>query len=666
MKLIKILQDEIEKLEHAEFPFEDQYTYFNRIVQEMTINKDLSTIADGNMLMGLITLYNKEVEFETIYKLFKDKIWNKFKEHSTFEIVALIKLILNLEDLGILDEVLEMDCELSVEEISRKILKGNKDLKNKLFIANCLVKYRKQGMDVLENLDTTNQLAKLMSGYTAKIGVDFTKFAMYRDHYDVIQLRKSRVVKQLCQIDSESKEKFEILDQVLDMVTGEEIIKKFEDRNLELNKQRKLFYKDVAQKKILYNKVLEYLNKLQDDKSIDVPNDIITKLEDELFIGFIKIVLNNDRSIYTNLQIENIRKDKYNEIEKMFLQKQVNVNKFDPEVKDILIKNVKKDNLEKILYYINLPELKWIKSHPNFVQVILNTNEEILKRVTAWIKLEYVSKEIVYKNIGMLLENNYISVDEKDVLAIFEKVKNNIEALSKITELPNKIIKNSSIIFMETSKLKQSIELIKKYKLNLNSENSKNYNLDIINNIDKFDDLDLFIELGFTSYIQENPQFLRSDSKDIIARLSIMVNTGLNPYSTEDRLLGSITNGKNFFVSNELLKEFSLTKVEEQINDSNYDILNNNTRTTISKKTLELDIVRYLDNLYKENDLEYNFDGIIISRNKFLRNLECLIKNNAEGNIVFVALTHNSVLDMETIDFINKVVLEFNGKQKKK
>ena len=51
---------------------------------------------------------------------------------------------------------------------------------------------------------------------------------------------------------------------------------------------------------------------------------------------------------------------------------------------------------------------------------------------------------------------------------------------------------------------------------------------------------------------------------------------------------------------------------------------------------------------------------------KFLRNLECLIKNNAVGDFVFCALTYKSSLDDETLEFIKNVINEYSGKQLKK
>ena len=63
MKLISLLEEKIKELDLLEFPREYEYIYFENLDSEIAVNRDLYTITDGNILMALITLHNKEIVF---------------------------------------------------------------------------------------------------------------------------------------------------------------------------------------------------------------------------------------------------------------------------------------------------------------------------------------------------------------------------------------------------------------------------------------------------------------------------------------------------------------------------------------------------------------------------------------------------------------------------
>lgn len=654
MKLISLLEYKISQLENLRFKDDFEYYYFERMFQVITSKKDIP-LTDCNILLALLALNNKTEDFEETFNYITQDLTFDFDAIETLNFITFLHSLAQLEELEVLDEILEFENNIDLKIIIKK--KNINDIREKEEIINLISLYKKTGLLVFKKYEDVRKIASLVKGDCAGISRAFMKISAYRESYEHLETYR-QLWKNFNLGNSPSYDLSEI-----------DLFKtRVKEKYRELKKQFKKFTDEKQKTKEMYEKAKKLLEKVNDDQFTNIPDEIMEKLDDDLLVELIKHILDNDRKIYTNLQIENIKKNHYNEIESILLQNGINVSKFSEEAKTALYNNIKLENLEKIIPYINLEEFRWLKSHPNLVQILLNTEENIFKSLVFWVKNGIISMDAIYKNIGIFIKNIEYKVDNNDCIPCHNKVKNNITLLSKLIDLKNRTIKNSEILFVETSILKQLVELVKNYKLNLQAENAKNYTLSIFNDTDKFDDLDGFIELGFADYIINNAQLINETSREILLRLSIIINAGLNPYSTESRLHSNIITGKNFFVSNEELDEFKLSNIEDYIANPYYELLQNSTRISISKSTLELEIVRYLDVSYKTSELEYNFDGMIISRIKFLRNLECLSKKIEVINedMILCCLTYKTPIDLELVEFIKTVIKEFKGKQYKK
>ena len=328
--------------------------------------------------------------------------------------------------------------------------------------------------------------------------------------------------------------------------------------------------------------------------------------------------------------------------------------------------------LKEIIPYLKMEELSWLNvNNPNYTQIILNTAPSILKTITDLIKRGVITTQFVMKYPEILISEIKFSVSKDSMEPKYNLFIENILLLLQCTsDLSQKISKNESLVFINTEELLSNIELSKKYELDLFSENAKMYGLNILNDSKKFDALDQFIELGYADYMKQNPQLLREDSDDIIIRLSIMSNVGIEPFNKEGRLKGSITNGKNFYVSKESLDNYRIIPINEYINNDDFSVLDSEKRTSISEEVEKLQIVEYLDSLFKISNLEYQINDTIISRNKVLRNIECLLKNRDEYNeseVILNAIIYHSVVDNSTVEFIKDKLSEYNkGAVKKK
>ena len=680
MKLKEQIESKIAELQSQQFPNQYEYNFFEFISTRISESKDLSEVCNSDYLLALLTLEGHE-SFDVISDTFENinNCLNDCKDDINEDITFLLTTIDGLKRVHLLNEILRFDHEPTAKELD-KIIKGYNPEKNgiisgkkspKLEVVACVLGYKTIGLDIFDDFNKLQSFTRYVEK-CENIDCKFTKFINYKRGYKSYSFCKKNYSK-LSQIEVLiDNEEINSIDDIIDSMEISDILKAISERYYELSKDKKQFTKNINKQSALYTSMLEVINTLEEDKFINIKDEIFSKLDNsEISSEFIKALLEHNRKVYSKLELNNIKKDKYHQIEKLFSEKDIYLKELAEELRNLLLKEGNIEKLNDIIPFLKEIEFSWLHvNHPNYVQIILNTNKDILQDILNLIRNEVISKEFVTRHIGILMNQIQIPVDENDVEACYDLFRKNIILLSQNTNnLQQKIDKNESIVFLNTETLLTSLMLSKRYGLNLSSDNAKLYGLNILNHCENFDDLDQFIELGYKDYIQDNPQLLREDSQDIITRLSIITNIGLNPINKENRLKGSITNGKNFYVSNERLCEYRILTVDEYTKNEDFDILNTHKKMTISESTENLGIVEYLDSLFKISDLEYQINDVIVSRNKVLRNIECLRQYKdeyEESDIVLSAIIYHSVIDNNTIEFIHNKLSEYKAKVYKK
>lgn len=676
MTLNQQLKNKIDILQIQQFPNEHEYRFFEFLSERISESKDLSGICNSDYLLALTTLEGKE-NFDVLSEAFAtmSNCLNDKKPDIREDIICLLTTIHGLKKVNLLDSILELDHEPTTKEFDEIIKKYDPKRDGiisgkrgpKLEVVACTVGYKSIGLGIFDDFNQLKSFANHVSK-CEDIDKKFTKFINYKDgHKEYAFLKKNYSKLANMEVEMEGGE-ITTVDDMLAPMEISDVLKQISEKYYELSKSKKQFMKNINKQINLYYNMSEIIGNLEEGELSNIKDDIFTKLDDsELSSEFLKELLEHNRKVYSKLELENMKKDKYNQIEKLFWDNDIYLKELCEESRSLLLKNGNIESLKEIIPFLKKDEFSWLHvNHPNYVQIILNTTSTILQTITSLIQNGVIEKEFVKGHIGILMSKIQISVDEHDVIACHDLFRKNISLLLQNTDnLHQKIAKNESIVFLDTEDLLTSLELMKKYHLNLFSENAKLYGLNLLNNAENFDDLDQFIELGYKDYIQDNPQLLREDSKDIIARLSIVTNIGLNPMNKENRLKGAITNGKNFYVSNENLNDYRIATVDEYTRSEDFNILNIHKRMIISKSTEELGIVEYLDNLFKTSDLEYQMNDTIISRNKVLRNIECLLQYKDEcdeSQIALSAIIHHSVIDNNTIEFICNKLSEYKEK----
>lgn len=215
-----------------------------------------------------------------------------------------------------------------------------------------------------------------------------------------------------------------------------------------------------------------------------------------------------------------------------------------------------------------------------------------------------------------------------------------------------------SLLLMDNEELERRISLAKSYGLELiKDENVFN----LIKNVELFDLVDFAMEhqLPVSEVLR-----VTEDFDGFKKRVIISENFGFDVLTDEREIAYGIKNGNSFFLSYSDIDELILDTTplrEITIMKEGLD----------SRPRIELDSVseqiRTLDeNFLDSNNLIYNFNGVLISRNKVLRNsktLKEMFPKTNEDEILYQSIIYKTILSDDEIDTISKSI--FKNKEKK-
>lgn len=421
---------------------------------------------------------------------------------------------------------------------------------------------------------------------------------------------------------------------------------------------RKYYEKIVKEAKDIVKKTNKQIKSLEelDYKLKYVNPDRLLKIDsiegliidDEIKYNYLLFVLEHNNAIYKKEEEKNIEfnNNGFNKLEILFSKYGFNFNDFNEEEKTNIINNTTHNQVETILNSIKYSELLFISDYVSeFAKIIVSSKPEIIKFIDVLLKNKIIDKKFIFKNINILCDTNE-----------YNNLYNNIKCLSDVGINLNNLFKdNQDILLSNNQKLIEKINILNEYQLKLNKEDV--YNFKILKDDSMLDLLDNFIELGLKDIILENPKYLDVNGFDIIKRIMICNLIGINPINKSNKIIGSINTGNNFYLEPKDYDNFIIDYKEDYQNPLCVNVLKANPCTIISSSIKNHNFIKKLDELYMKDELTYIINGVIISRNRVLRNLEVLSNNLSHNDIDISDLVYQAVL-YKMVNNIEPDVLE--------
>ena len=213
----------------------------------------------------------------------------------------------------------------------------------------------------------------------------------------------------------------------------------------------------------------------------------------------------------------------------------------------------------------------------------------------------------------------------------------------------------------------KNYEILKLYGIDFTSDESYAF----LNASHLDSSIDLFIESGLFNYACENKSRLMQGGDLICARVKyVNLEHGCDyPYRMYTSVDGKkLTLKKEFIDKKETIYGSSVDETYKlydkiTINEENTDIydkiIKGSTTNSVTNISLTNKIGLLLDELFKESNLIYNFNGVKISRIKVLRLLETFIMTPnmvIDTELLRYIITYNSIVDSNELEIINECI----------
>lgn len=572
---------------------------------------------------------------------------------------------------------------MTEEQIISLLLKENEELYKRLSLSN------KSDLENLKNILKKFDINTIIANFNVLTDLDLSEEE--KELIDTLKNLDDNVLKYILDLGLDEKQE-KILSDIKNKV--ETKITELESINEETIKER------INYNKILLSKIKNKTINLIDSRDISYIVELLVKNDFPVSaqIEVLKLINKINLDIYSNIDVEevissekeetNIDKD---ELAKILFAHKIDFNSLKEENRTKLIKYGVLSQIEEILCTLEEQGLHNIKSR-----------EDILVNI-----LIYSSKKIIDDNMKLVKERNIVSLAYINPTMFYPAMKvvtnkrpyiksgptpgertsktsgssnflkGNIELLDELGIDPEEVYSKCATYFYGNPKLKRRLlKNLELYGINLR-DNLSSYAL-LSTGAAVLDTLDKAIENGAYEYCLEYQSRLGSNNRVNYYRIKYakkLYEEG-NPLGRKTPFNARYVNAKGretYVLSSDFTKATSEKYgSEEQDTKRLYGskeiaVENQELISTIlsnSRCDVITDISRLnskivsLDKLYMSEDgITYNFNGVIISRNKVLRYAEKLITSpNIEltDSTLLYIITRNSMLDENELNIIKE------------
>ena len=572
---------------------------------------------------------------------------------------------------------------MTEEQIISLLLKENEELYKRLSLSN------KSDLENLKNILKKFDINTIIANSNILTGLDLIEEE--KELIDTLKNLDTNVLKYILDLGLDEKQE-KILSDIKSKI--ETKITELESINEETIKEK------INYNKILLSKIKNKTINLIDSRDISYIVELLAKngFPVSAQIEVLKLINKINLDIYSNIDVEevissekeetNIDKD---ELAKILSAHKIDFNSLKEENRTKLIKYGVLSQIEEILCTLEEQGLHNIKSR-----------EDILVNI-----LIYSSKKIIDDNMKLVKERNIVSLAYINPTMFYPAMKvvtnmrphiksgptlggrtsktsgssnflkGNIELLDELGIDPEEVYSKCATYFYGNPKLKRRLlKNLELYGINLR-DNLSSYAL-LSTGAAVLDTLDKAIENGAYEYCLEYQSRLGSNNRVNYYRIKYakkLYEEG-NPLGRKTPFNARYVNAKGretYVLSSDFTKATSEKYgSEEQDTKRLYGskeiaVENQELISTIlsnSRCDVITDISRLnskivsLDKLYMSEDgITYNFNGVIISRNKVLRYAEKLITSpNIEltDSTLLYIITRNSMLDENELNIIKE------------
>lgn len=583
--------------------------FFEEFSSSLSLNviDNLTKLDVLDFVKAYFLVYSKNKSYEDITAVIEEI--SPFFEHK-LKSISFFRLVEDIVELK--NKVLKDDLIKLINEKSKKLL--NSDDEKRVLMIKKIQKLENTKLQKFIELcyEDTETV-----GETCSLLITMYNVRHVRQRFEAEEIRlngmtnkEKELLKEL--VKKAEKDLFEFKFKSKDIEESIDGIRRYASDVISEEKARK---RKIKKNFSNYTYIESWIKRFKHNQEITtIPDEVMQLDDEELQKQILERIYNNNMSIYTQIEkkYNDLSSNSYNKYSLLLEQYGIDISNYNIDITND-INDVKK--ILKLVSSLN------IKSPHKIVEIINTSKLEIVESINNLVKKGYIDNEYVNNNIN-IFSDSYI-----DLISNIEEFKKEGLSLSSISKLKDSLCEDSDTI-------QRSIAVLKEYGLfsSLGDCSSSSF----LNNEQLEQKIDKLLELGMEQFLKEDLSLLNyEDSVYDKILLAYKLNIPIEDTNSLHNILST-----PFIVSDDDIDTY-LFNVSRKSLDSLEDI-------NINKDDL-------LELLEKKQSSEnvYDFDGVLISKNKMSRNLE-----NSDDEIplktVILCMIDDKILDTDELEKITK------------
>lgn len=583
--------------------------FFEEFSSSLSLNviDNLTKLDVLDFVKAYFLVYSKNKSYEDITAVIEEI--SPFFEHK-LKSISFFRLVEDIVELK--NKVLKDDLIKLINEKSKKLL--NSDDEKRVLMIKKIQKLENTKLQKFIELcyEDTETV-----GETCSLLITMYNVRHVRQRFEAEEIRlngmtnkEKELLKEL--VKKAEKDLFEFKFKSKDIEESIDGIRRYASDVISEEKARK---RKIKKNFSNYTYIESWIKRFKHNQEITtIPDEVMQLDDEELQKQILERIYNNNMSIYTQIEkkYNDLSSNSYNKYSLLLEQYGIDISNYNIDITND-INDVKK--ILKLVSSLN------IKSPHKIVEIINTSKLEIVESINNLVKKGYIDNEYVNNNIN-IFSDSYI-----DLISNIEEFKKEGLSLSSISKLKDSLCEDSDTI-------QRSIAVLKEYGLfsSLGDCSSSSF----LNNEQLEQKIDKLLELGMEQFLKEDLSLLNyEDSVYDKILLAYKLNIPIEDTNSLHNILST-----SFIVSDDDIDTY-LFNVSRKKLDSLED-------TNINKTDL-------LELLRKKQSSEnvYDFDGVLISKNKVSRNLE-----NSDDEIplktVILCMIDDKILDTDELEKITK------------
>lgn len=587
----------------------EENEFFEEFSSSLSLNviDNLTKLDVLDFVKAYLLVYSKNKSYEDITAVIEEI--SPFFEHK-LKSISFFKLVEDILELK--DNVLKDDLIKLINGKSKKLL--NSDDEKRVLMIKKIQKLENTKLQKFIKLcyEDTETV-----GETCSLLITMYNVRHVRQRFEAEEIRlngmtskEKELFKEL--VKNAEKDLFEFKFKSKDIEESIDGIRRYASDVISEEKARK---RKIKKNFSNYTYIESWIKRIKQNQEITtIPDEVMQLDDEELQKQILERIYSNNMSIYTQIEkkYNDLSSNSYNKYSLLLEQYGIDISNYNIDITNDI------NEVEKILKLVSSLN---IKSPHKIVEIINTSKLEIVESINNLVKKGYIDNEYVNNNIN-IFSDSYI-----DLISNIEEFKKEGLSLSSISKLKDSLCEDSDTI-------QRNIAVLKEYGLfsSLGDCSSSSF----LNNEQLEKKIDKLLELGIEQFLREDLSLLNyEDSVYDKILLAYRLNIPIEDTNSLHNILST-----PFIVSDDDIDTY-LFNLSRKSLDSLEDI-------NINKDDL-------LELLEKKQSSEnvYDFDGVLISKNKVSRNLE-----NSDDEIplktVLLCMIDDKILDTDELEKITK------------